>query len=1468
MIGMSCRFADSDNVREFWSHLCQGRELIHFFTEEELNDMNISPSVTAQAGFVKARSVVKEKTMFDYSFFGYTREEAHLMDPQIRIFHEEVWHALEDAGYDPYQYEGRTGLFAGASGHLNWMAHAMLRRMDSDVDPFFANIVSDKSFLPTLVAYKLNLKGPAYFVNTACSTSLATIHLACRSLLMQECNMAVAGAVRIDVSTAVGYQYQPGMIYAADGHCRTFDAAASGTISGEGAGVVVLKRLEDALRDQDHIYAVIKGTAVNNDGNRKVGYTAPSPEGQAECIRMAHRFAGVAPETISYLEAHGTATQLGDPVEIAALNEAFNFNKNKHCAVGAVKSNMGHLDTAAGVAGFIKTVLSLYHRELPASLHFQHANPVIDFDNGPFYVNHTHRPWPTSGDHPRRAGVSAFGIGGTNVHVVLEENPQQEAVTVAAAGQLLVCSAKTPEALERNLEALQQLLADNTFRLTDIARTLQQGRHHFRYRAAFAGNDRVALQEQVRNYKGTKIPAGKSPEIIFMFSGQGAQYVNMGVGLYREEPVFRKWADEGCRLLEAITGERYIDLLYPAATAAADELHHTRYTQPVLFVFEYALAQLLMHWGIRPAKMIGHSVGEITAACVSGVFSFEDGIRIIAGRARLMSEQPVGAMLGVSAAATAIAPFLSGELNIAAVNAPGYCVVSGPENSIVALQAILQQQQISSTRLKTSHAFHSSMMEPAVDAFVTLMRTIRLSPPQIPIASNVSGTVAGEEMTTAEYWGRHIRETVHFESGIQTLSQTTQDVIWIEVGPGNTLSNFCRHLQQQQPSQHTVVSLVRHPQDNTPDNIFLLNALGRIWEKGGTPDWRHFGAAAEGRRVPLPGYAFERNDLPAVTDLEQLLTQYTSLHKAPQRSLTDSFYLPGLKRAAALPSKAEGPPLRLLLFSDGSLLADKLKSRLTAAGHEIIEVLKSTYDDQPQEKVYIVNPDGITGFERLSAGLHQQAFDPHQVIYMWELAPHPEDAARIQAAFFHLLQLLQVLPVSQQAAQKKITFVTNRSLPVLDEPHGGNTAAAPALGLLKVISQEYPFLICTHLDIAMEEEADTLTESIGRELLYNTIQPFVALRRGTRWVRDYEQLTASAFSEAQVLRQGAVYLITGGLGKAALILAAYLLETYAARVILVGRSHLTPEKDAVRQEQLRYLEGLPGQVSYHIADVSQYQDFHQLVIQLEGLYGKIDGVVHLAGNTAPEDFTAVAAMDRGAALRHFSPKITGLLQLYNIFRHRQPDFVWIASSLSAVLGGLTYGAYAAANAFMDQFVAAHKYELPNWMTVNLDAFAFTASGEGIGRNELATVFESTLRMLVYPGIVVSVTDLRARIDKYVLKQQVASPAVKPAPIKERPVMDLEELTPVERQLLPLWADFFGLPSIHIEDDFFELGGDSLKAMTLAGKIHHLFGVQLPVQTIFAHPSIRALSLELSVITGMQQIQTVKHGSKNLKELTI
>lgn len=866
VIGMSGRFPGAKNLREYWDNLCNARESISFFSEEELLEAGIDPDTLRHPNFVKAKGMLDDIEYFDPEFFDYTPREAEVMDPQFRLLHECSWEALEQAGYDPKTYRGSIGLYTGAAFNSHWFMRAFkglgTAEESATLETAMLNL---RDYMATLVSYKLNLKGPSFTVQTACSTSLVAVHLACQGLLSGECSMALAGGVSIQLPQKNGYFYQEGMINSPDGHCRAFDEQAAGTVFGDGAGIVLLKPLEDALADGDHIFAVIKGSAINNDGNRKVGYTAPSTQGQVSVIRAAHHVAEVEPESISYIEAHGTGTTLGDPIEIEALKTAFQTEKKRYCGIGSAKSNIGHLNNAAGVAGFIKSVLALANKQLPPTLHYERPNPKIDFENSPFYVNDRLRDWTSDGG-PLRAGVSSFGIGGTNAHVVLEEAPPAAASSPGRTVQLIALSAKTEASLERLTERMARHVREHPdVCLADMAYTLHVGRAAFPHRRTLVCASAEEAAARLEQPDGADVQSGiaeaDDKPVVFMFSGQGSQYAGMGRELYEQEPVFRAEADRCFELMPDAIGKQVKQVLYPsggeADEDASDLINRTDIAQPVIFTVEYALAKLMMDWGVRPQAMIGHSIGEYAAACLAGVFPLEDAIRLVTLRGQLMQSLPGGVMLSVPLSEQELLPLLSGGLSLAAVNAPSMCVVSGTQEAVEALAALLEERGHACRRLHTSHAFHSDMMDPILERYEQEVGKLTLHPPRIPFISNVTGTwIRDEEAVSPAYWARHLRGTVRFADGLATLFAEI-DAAFAEIGGGNALTAFARR-HTESMGERVLVNLMRHPQQTASDVAHLLLQVGRLWNAGVTIDWPRFYGEEHRNRIPLPTYPFDR----------------------------------------------------------------------------------------------------------------------------------------------------------------------------------------------------------------------------------------------------------------------------------------------------------------------------------------------------------------------------------------------------------------------------------------------------------------------------------------------------------------------------------------------------------------------------------------------------------------------------------
>jgi len=870
VIGMAGKFPGAPDIDRFWENLVEGRESLTFFTDEELKSLGVEPSLIRNPNYVKASSIMDRVECFDAPFFGYTPREAELMAPQVRIFHEVTWQALEDAGIVPQSYPAPIGLYAGSSTSAHWEALAFLSGKRAAFGDFATNLLADKDQLCTRISYNLNLRGPSFAVSTACSTSLVAIHLACQGLLSGECRVAAAGGITVTLPRNYGYLYQEGSILSPDAHCRAFDAKAEGSILGEGAGVVILKPLEEAINDRDHIYAVIKGSAINNDGSGKVGYTAPGVKGQANVIRAALHAAEVEPGSIGYIETHGTGTRMGDPIEFNALKMAFNTDKKQFCRIGSVKTNVGHLVHAAGVTGFIKAVLSLYYKKIPPSLFFETPNPAMDIDSSPFMVNKDLYEWKCTGGYPRRAGVSSFGIGGTNAHVILEEAPGngRAASSIPSTPQphLFLLSAKTQTALERMSGNFVEFIQTHPqMDLSDAAYTLQTGRMAFPVRraAVCSSIDEIADAFSSSSSSSTgkaRISNAKEEKktIVFMFAGLGSQYARMASGLYHSQPLFRDTFHQCAHLFHSLTEIDIKELLYPSPTSPnIDEasLHFFENGQLVVFAVEYALAKLLISWGITPHMMTGYSFGEYTAACISGVLSLEDTVKLIAARGRLIRTVSRGVMMSVPLPASETEPLLTGEISLSIDNGPS-CIVSGPVEALGDFQQVLKSKHLLAMTLPNSHALHSRMMDPILPELEAVLKTLTFNKPLIPYISNVTGKpITNEEACDPGYWCRHLRETVRFAAGVEYLMQQP-DPIFLEIGPGRDLSVLLVR-RKEENSTPKAVTFIRPQAQDIPDERFFLMQLGRAWTYGVPIDRVAFNRGKELYRVSLPPYSFE-----------------------------------------------------------------------------------------------------------------------------------------------------------------------------------------------------------------------------------------------------------------------------------------------------------------------------------------------------------------------------------------------------------------------------------------------------------------------------------------------------------------------------------------------------------------------------------------------------------------------------------
>jgi len=1525
IIGMACRFPGAKNVKEFWNNLQNGVESISFFTDTELLSSGVDPAMLNNPNYVRAGAVLEDIELFDASFFGFNPREAEITDPQHRIFLECAWEALEDAGYDSENYMGLIGVYAGTSQSSYLLNLYSNRNLVDSVDNFQLMIGNQHDYLATRVSYKLNLEGPSYTVQTACSTSLVAVHLACQSLLSGECDTALAGGISVNMQQKTGYFYKDGGIESPDGHCRTFDAKAQGTVNGNGVGIVVLKRLEDAIADGDCIHAVLKASAINNDGSFKVSYTAPRIDSQAKVIKAAQVVAEVDPKTITYIEAHGTGTSLGDPIEIAALTQIFRASTHKKgfCAIGSVKTNIGHLGVTAGVASLIKTVLALKHKQIPTSLHFKEPNPQIDFANSPFYVNTTLSEWKTNGT-PRRAGVSSFGFGGTNAHVILEEAPVVETRDLASLRsrpwQLLLLSAKTNSALETATANLVTHLKQHPeLNLADVAHTLQVGRRKFDHRQMLVCqnfDDAVNVLETKdpqRVFTHFQEPCNR--QVIFMFPGQGSQYVDMGGELYKTEPIFREHIDKCCELLKSHLGFDLRTIVYPGeeqAQAAAQQLQQTHITQPALFVIEYALAQLWMTWGISPTAMIGHSIGEYVAATLAGVFSLKDALALVAARGQLMQQLPTGAMLSVPLSEEEIQPWLSKEISLAGINAPSLCVVSGSEEAIANLQSRLTQQGVECRRLHTNHAFHSQIMDSILEPFTKQVEKVKLNPPQLPFISNLTGTwITAEEAINPSYWANHLRQAVRFAIGIAELIKESEQIL-LEVGPGRTLSTFAK----QQTNESMVLTSMRHPQDEQSDVAFLLNTLGRLWLAGVPVNWDGFYAQEQRHRIPLPTYPFERQRYWIEAQKTDDTSNRGQTELSKKSNIADWFYLPTWKQVKLLEPfkgrKLEKQKQRWLVFVDPSKLGSRIAQRLEQEGQEVITVTVGEEFAQLGDRIYAINPQQRQDYDALFQTLRTIDKIPQTIAHFWGVTANTEPQRQSLSeqtqsvissfekyqtlGFYSLLFIAQALSKQNVTTPLQMMVVTNNVHDAIAQEEL-IAEKGTVLGPCKVIPQEYSNITCRNIDIVIPagiSQENQLINQLMAELTAQSSDLIIAYRGRHRWVQTSEPAQLKEVEEETTrLREGGIYLIAGELvGSLGLVFAEHLAQTVQAKLILIGNIGLPQRNEwsqwlATHEEhdiicrdirKILALEELGAELLIIEADVANVEQMQAGINQAYEYFGQIHGVFYATPMSNEKSAFSIQEIGRTESESQFHAKVYGLYVLEKVLQGRDIDFYLLQSSLSSIVGGLGLVAYSAANLFIDAFVNKRNQtsSIP-WFNVNWDAVKYEEEQEkdtGLGATlaELAIkpkeVWDVSRRVLSMGSagqFIVSPGDLQARLNTWIKREYLHNTDNSQEDTlsqHSRPNLQTAYVAPsneIEQTIANIWRELLGVEQVGIHDNFFELGGHSLLAVQVTSRLREVFQAEVPLQSIlFDAPTVAGLA---AVITETQPTQ------EELQEMT-
>ena len=1356
IVGMAGRFPGAPDLDVFWRNLEQGVESITTFSHEELAQSGEDPKTLEDPGYVRSRPILEGVELFDAAFFGFSPREAEVLDPQLRLFLECAWTALEHAGHDTERFKGRISLFAGA-GFSNYLVHNLYKNrpvMEAFGDQQ-STIYNVQDSLVTMVGYKLNLKGICCAVQTFCSTSLVGVHLACQNLLNFESDLALAGGVNIYVPQKRGYLYEDGSILSRDGHCRAFAARADGTVFGNGLGIVVLRRLEDALKDGDTVHAVIRGSAVNNDGSLKVSFAAPGVVGQTEVVVEALSAADVDPATIGYVEAHGTGTRLGDPAEVSALTKAFRTGTDRrgYCALGSVKSNVGHLDAAAGVAGLIKVILSLLHGRIPPTLHFEAPNPAIDFASTPFYVNSTLLEWPR-GAAPRRAGVSAFGVGGTNAHVVVEEAPEAARTPTARSHQLLVLSAKTPGALETAAHGLAaHLEAHPEMELADVAYTLQLGRRAFAERRIVVAG---SLAEAVTGLRSASPLAAtchrRNPPVVALFGPEDGSPVNVGRELYERAKTFREAIGRCVDAAEGV-GRPMVDALYPTAgreDAAAHALREQGLGPLATFAVEFALARLWESWGLRFETMTGDGVGALVAACLGETTDLPSAVRLAVRRGR---------------------PDAAGE--------------ALPSTGVRDAAAVWRELPADADRL-------------CLD--------LGCGPVVVRAAAGAGGAKAAPRQSLASY-------------------------------------------------------------------AEVLRVLGQLWLAGVDVDWPALHAPERRRRAPLPTYPFER---------ERFWVEPVDDAPPPpeERKPAEWLYRSVWKTALPAGGKEAGRQERSLVFLDSGGVGLRIAEHLRDGGSEVMTVSVGREFAGDPASGYTLDPRESRQYASLWGDLRSRQMVPQRVLHFWGLESLQEAASgpeRFQRAsdlgFYSLLNLVAARPEGPLA----LKVVTAG----LHEVVGGEALApekAPLIPLCRVLVQEHHDLSCELIDVEPPAgDPGGLVEALLAELWSEDAEPVVAHRRGRRWLQDFERVPPAAQERSSPrVRAGGVYFITGGLGDVGFVLGLFLAHQSKAKLVLTGRSGLPPrerwaewlethqDETCVRIKKVQTLEALGAEVLVLRADASSASEMRAAVLAAQDRFGALRGVIHAAGELAPDTFRRVEDLGREACERQFAPKVQGLVALEEALRGQTLDFCLLTSSLSSVLGGVGYAAYAGANAFMDAFAARqHQRGERAWVSVDWDQWEFAGrtpagparqaqrDGAILKPEEGVAVFERVLRLRDVDRVVVSRGPLDARLERWV-RLSAPEPASGPATgaMRPRPLLSSPYLAPEneqERVLAGIWQELLGIERVGIHDNFFELGGHSLFAARFLSRVRSALGVSLPLEAVFEAPTIAELAGRVAAV---------------------
>jgi acyl transferase domain-containing protein len=1533
VIGLTGRFPEAPDVETLWRNLEEGKDCFREITDEDIASAGVWSYFAQHPAYVRRRPVLGDIKGFDAGLFGFSPREAAIADPQQRIFLECVHEVLEGAGYGVSKNRRAVGVFGGTniSSYLQDMMATNLMAV-AEIDQFELMIGNDKDSLATMASYRLDLTGPAVSVQSYCSTSAVAMHLAIQSLRNGECELAVAGGICVRVPDRIGYVYVEGGQASPDGYIRTFDAQAGGSVFGDGCAMLLLKPLAQAMADRDPVHAVILGTGMNNDGASKFSYTAPSVEGQSGAIAAALSDADVDPRDVSYVEAHGTATILGDPIEVAALTRAYDvvararigqgLADRQYCAIGSVKTNVGHLDRAATATGVIKVIEALRHELIPKNLNFETPNPEINFPRTPFYVAADPIKWPRKTGSPRIAGVNGLGMGGTNVHLVVAEPPVHPTRRpMERRWQVLPLSARTEKAADVYCASMaDHLAAQADADLADVAFTLQVGRaQHAHRRVVVADTSRAAAHAFTGHpADGAALLARhdgvRQRRVSFMFSGVGEHYAGMVADLYATEPTFARHLDDAQSRLSRVSD---IDAVTPL-TAARDQaatpdlaalmgrtstptegpLSRTRVAQPAVFIAEYALAQTLGDWGLTPDLVVGYSVGEYVAACIAGVLTLDDAIRLVAHRAALIDRLPAGGMLAVAGTWQELEdrfPGLGDRGIDRSADTPGQVVVGGPADAIARLAEDLRAAMIACRALDTTHAFHTRMLATIANELTDwIAGNIRLSAPVTPYVSNVTGgLVTAEEVCDPGYWARHMTSPVDFTGCIETALSRTKGAL-VEIGPGKTLGAMFRsHPGCDRDRWPMLLSSVPAAGDRESSDRTTAGLLAELSVLGIEVDWdayqRSQGDWTPGR-VPLPTYPYQRQQYwfegtsgqPAAEaaedgDLEALSAEYDSLPLLPERLWLN---VTTWRERAPRPPMAD-PGQRWVIFADGDESEDLVRGLRARLPEVELVVVRPAGTYTREEDGYRVEPGSIDDLVRMFVDLKKTVGTPDRVVHLWTLVEG--DLDDIVRRGMHTLVGIARSALEVGFGTWALDVVTSGTFQLDDEPV--SPAAATVHGPCTILPVEDPGGRIRVIDVV--RGAAVPVEALVSELATDPGNQVLALRGGHRWTPDFDILELAEADApepelASSFREGGVYLVTGGLGGIGLALAERIVADHRGRVVMMGRTSVpdrqywqqilddpaAPPEARRRIEGLVHLEELGGEFLTVSGDVAVVADVRRAYEAAKERFGAVNGIIHAAGVPGMGMMQFKTSVDMDAVL---APKVAGTLALAEVIGDDPVDFMVLFSSVASWTGALGQADYSSANCFLDAF--ARSGALPQTRVVAIGWGEWTWNGWEDGlegyeqvlrdyythhREQYGIGFDAGWRFLERivgrsePHVVVSTQDFAAQVAgsrSYSIKDiQSGAQRGRGGQRYPRPELSTPYLapsTPEEAAIAEIWGEWLGVEEVGVMDNFFDLGGNSLTGVGVIEAIREELELDhLPAHTLYQAPTVSALAEQI------------------------